>query len=157
MAALGYENVRRLYVPVDDSSRVSRVKCISQLNSQIHDLFDVEGPALDHVLERFAFEQLHGNEMAAVFFVDFMDRADIGVVKRGRCKCFPPKSFASGRIFFQFFRKELQRDVAAKLQILGFVDNTHAAATERTEYVVMRDRRSDHGVLSEECRAELRP
>jgi hypothetical protein len=43
--------------------------------------------------------------------------------------------------------KELQGNVAVKLEVLGLVDHAHAAATDLTQDLVMRDRRAQHGPM----------
>ena len=47
-------------------------------------------------------------------------------------------------VFSYLVRKELKRHEAAKFQILGFVNDPHAAAAHLLDYAVMRDRLTDH-------------
>jgi hypothetical protein len=90
-------------------------------------------------------QQLHGDESPAVSFIDLVDRADVWVIQRGRSKGLPLEAFASGRIFGQCFRQELQGNVATQLEIFGFVDDTHPAATEFFQNPVVRDGLPNHG------------
>jgi hypothetical protein len=47
------------------------------------------------------------------------------------------------RVFGYVIREELESNKAAKLHILSFVDNTHAAATEPLDNAVVRDDLAD--------------
>ena len=52
--------------------------------------------------------------------------------------------FACSGIVLQRFRQELQRDMAAQLEVFGLVDHTHAAATKLLHDAIVRDGLADH-------------
>src|SRR5438309_11004906 len=54
------------------------------------------------------------------------------------------KTFQGLGIVSYFFRQELQSHESAKARVLGFVDNTHAAAAELLNDAVVRDGLADH-------------
>ena len=54
------------------------------------------------------------------------------------------KRSSAGAIVGQLRRQELQRDVPAEPQVLGPVDDAHAAAAELFDDAVVRDRPADH-------------
>jgi len=89
------------------------------------------------VPECLAFKHLHGDEGPSVRFVDFVDRADIGVVQGGRSLGLPLKTAEGLWVVGKFVGKELQGDVAAELQVFGLVNHTHAAATDLAKDAVM--------------------
>ena len=76
----GHENVGRFDVAVNDSLGMGGVERVGDLRSEIKQLPKLHGLTVDAVLERFAFQQLHGDEMASAVLANFVDRADIGVV-----------------------------------------------------------------------------
>src|SRR5580700_954115 len=94
--------------------------------------------------QRISFQQFHGDEMLAVGFVDLVNRADVWVIKRGRSEGFPLESFTSSRIIFHLYRQELQRNMPVQLEVFGFVDHAHPAATELREDAVVRDSFANH-------------
>ena len=102
------------------------------------------------MLERFPFQQLHGDEVLTVRFVDPVNRADVRMIERGRRKGFPLESFAGSRIILQFLRQELQSDMPMQLEVFRFVHHTHAAATEFLQDAIVRDGCADHGELTRE-------
>ena len=82
--------------------------------------------------------------MLTVRFINLVNRADVRVIERGRSEGFPLKSFAGSRIVLHLSRQEFQRDVPVQLEVFGFVDHTHPAATELREDAIVRDGFADH-------------
>jgi hypothetical protein len=81
-----------------------------------------------------------------VLVVNFVDRADVGMVER-RCRLrFPLKAAERLRVAGDLSRKELERDEAVQLDILGFVHDAHTAAAELFDNAVVRESLADHGV-----------
>jgi hypothetical protein len=89
-------------------------------------------------------QQLHGDEVLAVRFVDLVNRADVRMIERRGSEGFPLELFAGGRIILQFLRQKLQGDMAVQLDVFGFVHHTHAAATELFQDPIVRDGLADH-------------
>ena len=84
MAALGDENICGFYVAVDDAFAwaASSASAISMASSSTVSISI--GTAADGVLERHAVEKLHGDEgRVPSCFVDFVNRADVGMVEGG--------------------------------------------------------------------------
>ncbi len=69
----------------------SSASAISMAKSQQR--FQSPSGAVDDVLQRRAFQKLHGDEGFAVLFTDVVDGADVGMVQRGGGFGFPPKAF----------------------------------------------------------------
>src|SRR5882762_2232918 len=127
-----------------DSLRMSRIEGIGDLHSEIQDFPDIEWLASNQVLQRLSLQQLHGDEVLAVRFVNFMDRADVGMIERGRSKCFALKSLPRSGIVLHIRGKKFQRDMPMQLKVLGFVHHTHTAATELLQDSIVRDGLADH-------------
>ena len=96
------------------------------------------------MLQRLSLQQFHGDEMFAVGFVDFVNRADVRMVERGGGEGFALKALAGRGIVLHVGRKKFQRDVAAQLEVFRFVDHTHPPAAQLRENAVMRNGFADH-------------
>ena len=91
------------------------------------------------MLQRQPIQKLHGDERLPVLLANVVNRANIGVVECRRCAGFTTKSFESLRVLRQFIRQELQGYKSPKLGVLGFVNDTHAAAAQLLDDAVMRN------------------
>ena len=110
--------------------RVRGVEGIGNLDGQIEQGFGIDGTAGDAVLQRLAFEKLHDDESLAVFLVDLVDGADVGMVQCRGGAGFALKTVESLAILGEFFGKKLESDEAAELDVFGAVNDTHAAAAQ---------------------------
>ena len=97
----------------------------------------------DAVLQRHAVQKLHGDEGLAVLLADVVNRADVGMVQRGRGLRFALKTVERLRIARDIFGQEFQRDEAVQARVLGLVDDAHAAAAELFDDAVVRDGLAD--------------
>ena len=77
--ALRDEDIRRFDVAVNDAFGVSRIERVGDLYAEIKDGSSAIGWP-DAMLQRFAFEILHGDKSLAVFLANLMDGADVRVV-----------------------------------------------------------------------------
>src|SRR6266404_6805741 len=80
VAALGDEDVCRLDVAVHDAFGVRGVQRIGKFNRKGEQDFNLDGIAVDAVLERLPIEVFHGDETLAVVFANFVDGADVRVI-----------------------------------------------------------------------------
>jgi hypothetical protein len=71
---------------------------------------------------------------------------DVWVVQRRGSLGFSQKTRQCLWVLGYIIRKKLKRDKAMKASVLGFVDDTHTAATELLEDTVVRDGLSDERV-----------
>ncbi len=122
---------------------VSRASAICAPRSS--SVSSLSGPGPEPVPQGLALEQLHRDEGLALVLVDVVDRADVGVLERGGGPRLALQPLERLRVPAELLRQELQRHAAAELQILGFVDDAHAAAAELREDAVVRDRLADQG------------
>ena len=81
LPSAGDEDICRLDVPVNDPLRVRRVQGVGKLDAQFQNLVRLEGLRADAVLQRFALQQLHGDEGPAFLLLHVVDGADVGVIQ----------------------------------------------------------------------------
>src|SRR5580658_4015811 len=150
LVAVGHENVGRLDVAVDDSLGVGSVESVGDLCAEIEQLLKIHrlvgGLAVDTAFERLAFQQLHGDEVTSAVLADLVDGADIRVIQSGGGARLALKTVERQRILFCLGRQELERDVAAQVDVLGLIDNTHPAAAQLRDDTVVGDGLADHAL-----------
>src|ERR1700722_19286301 len=95
------------------------------------------------MLERAAVEILHGNKGMAVLLRDLVNRADVGVIQRGGGSCLATESLERLRVAGDVLREKFQRNKAAELVVLGFVNDAHAATTEFLDHSIVGNDKSD--------------
>jgi hypothetical protein len=94
------------------------------------------------MLERLAFEILHGDEEAAAIFGDFVNRANVGMIQRGSGAGFTAKTLEGRGVFGNVVREKLEGNRAAKIDVFGFINDAHPAAAELFENAEVGDRRA---------------
>lgn len=139
MAAARDEQVRRFDVAMDDALRVGGIEGIRNLLPDIKDRRLRHRPRAERRLERVPLEQLHHEEALRLVPAEVVDRADVRVIERRGRPGFALEALDCGRVVCQFSGKELERDLPAEPQILGTVDDAHAAATEFFDDAVVGD------------------
>ena len=80
------------------------------------------------MLQRQPVQELHGNEVAALIFIDVVNRADVRVIQRRSGARFALESLDGNAVRGGTWGKELERYNPAKLGVLGLVDLAHATA-----------------------------
>ena len=107
-AACGDENIGGLDVSVDDALVMGGLESVSYLAAEFFYFIDSDRFfVVEEMLESLAFEQFHGDEHAAVGFVDFVDGADVGVIERGGGARFSLETLDGLRLVRQFRRGEI--------------------------------------------------
>src|SRR6267143_1622908 len=76
---------------------------------------------------------------------DLVDGANVGMIQCRGGLGLTLEASEHLRVACDVFGKELQRDETMEASILGLVDDSHTAATELLDDVVMRDGLADHG------------
>ncbi len=122
-----------------DSARVRGVQRIGNLNPQIHQLRRFQRTPVDRVLERRAFQVLHGNKSLAIFMSDVVYRADVGMIERRRRLRLALKTAQSLGIFRYVIGQELERDKTLEASVFGLKHHAHTAASEFLQNAVVRD------------------
>ena len=140
LAAIRHENVRRLDVPMDDPLRVRGLERVGDLDGEVKQFVRLERLARNAMLQGLSLQQLHRDEGLAFVLVDVVNRADVGMVERGRRLRFPLESFQSLPVPGEFCRQKLQGHSALQLAVLGLVHYPHAPAAQLLQDAVVGNR-----------------
>jgi hypothetical protein len=87
---------------------------LTYLRSQVQDHLHIRRLALNPVLERLPFEQLHGDEVPTISFINLINRADIRMIERGRQVRFALEPGQPLRIVRKRFRQDFNGYVAPR-------------------------------------------
>ena len=93
---------------------------------------------------RRILEKLHSNERFAVLVVNFVDRADIGVIQCGGGLGFALEAAEGLRVFGYVVGQELESHKATELHILSFIDHTHTTAAHLLDDAIVGYGLADH-------------
>jgi len=100
----------------------------------------------DAMLQRQPVQKLHGDERVAVLIVDFVDRANVGMVQRGSSLRLALEAGQSLSVFSDLVRQELQGHEAMQFYVFSLVDHAHPATAELFDNAVVRNGLADHGL-----------
>ena len=155
VAASGHEDVGGLDVAMHDALGVRRIERVGDLNAKVEEGVGFQGPARHAVLEGLAVEQFHDDEALALMLANLVNGADVGMVERGRGAGFAAETLDRLRVLGNLVGQKLQGDKAAQGDVLGLIDDPHAAAAQLLEDAVVRDGLADHcaRILRSEDRA----
>src|SRR5947209_13563094 len=109
---------------------VSGVEGVGDLDGEIEEGLGVDGAAHDAVLQGGAFEKLHGDEGLALVLSDLVNCTNVGMVQAGCGAGLAAEALERSGVMSDIGRKELEGYETAEFGVLGFVDDTHAAATQ---------------------------
>ena len=145
MALRSDEDVRGLDIAVKNAGGVRGVQRVDELEGEADRNRLGHSARGNHAFERAALEVLHGDEGAAVYLADVVDRADARMVQcRGRFRL-TMETIAGHRIVGDPIGEQLQGDEAVESAVLSLVDDAHAALAEDAEKLVVRDGAVRHG------------
>src|SRR5215469_2929673 len=96
------------------------------------------------MLESSSIQELHGDKGQSILVTNVVNGADVGVVQ-GRSRLgLTLKAGQSLRVSGYFIGQELQRYETMQPSVLGFINDTHPAATKPFRNAVVRDGLADH-------------
>ena len=127
--------------------RTCRLKRVRDLDAELQQGREFQGTAADPLVQGFALEQFHHDEVLAFVMIDLVDRADAGMVEGRGGPGLALKAFEHGRVLRHLRRQELDGDVPAELGVLRLVDDAHAATAELRGDLVVRDGLANHSVF----------
>ena len=93
----------------------------------------------EHHVQRLSLDELHGVEDDPAILADLVDRHDVGVVQPGRGPRLAAEPLQAPGVAGDRVGQDLQGDVPAQRQLLGLVDDAHAAAADLAEDAVVAD------------------
>jgi hypothetical protein len=126
-AVMCEHDVRRFDIAVDDPGMVRVVEAAADLDRDVERVAERQRSALQPLLERLAIVVRHGDErLPIVGRIHVVDRADIGMVERGRRLRFLDEPFARLRIARHVLRQELESDLTLQAHVLGAVHDAHS-------------------------------
>src|ERR1035438_8154005 len=129
---------------MDDSFRMRGVECVGNLDGERQQNLQIHRPPADAMLQRRAFQAFHGDEANAVAFADFINRANIGMVERGRRLCLTLKAVERLSIVGNLLGQKFQCDKATQGKISSPIDNTPPTAPKLLDDAVVRYGLADH-------------
>src|SRR6185295_19603870 len=142
----GDHQVRRLDVAVDDALLVGAAETEGGLGDEARRLGRGQGTLLELRRQGLAVVVGHDDEeLAFLGLVDLEDGAGVRVVeRRGRARLLEETLVGLDRRA-DVRRQELERHLAAELDVLRLVDDAHAAPAEALENLVVGNDAADHG------------
>ena len=123
---------------------VSLGTIVRDLHTNIQRVPHLKRLPLNPACQRFAVDILHYDEAVTTFFADFKHCADIRMIERSCCFCFPDEAFLTLFTHNGILRKELDGDLPVERSILGEIDLTHPARTQFAQDAVVIDGPSFH-------------
>ena len=125
---------------MDDAFGVGGIERAGHLDTGVEQFVKRQRAVGDLVLQRVPIEKFHGDEMLACEFIDFIDRADVGMIQRGGGARFALEALERPAVARHFGREKFQRDGAAKFRVDGVVDDAHTAAAKLFLDPIVRNR-----------------
>ena len=147
--ALHEKDVFRLQITVNDARAVRFGKALCALTDDANRGREVEKPNPRHaVVERLALEELHCNEGPAIVEpTGVVDVDDVRALDARSGPSFAEKTLDDDAGRAELGGEHLDRDVLAERELLGFVDRSHAAATDFTDHAIFAGEQLAHGNL----------
>src|SRR4029077_19682752 len=100
---------------------------------------------VDQVPECLSLQQFHRDERPTIDLINFIDRANVGMVKSGGSASLTAEAFERLRVTGKFIGKELQSDVPTEFEVFGFVHDAHTTAANLADNSVVGNRLA-HGL-----------
>ena len=115
---------------MENAFRMCRIECVGNLNRQLQQVLVSQGLSCNATLKSLSIHQFHRNEGLAFALVDFVNRADIGMVQGGGGSGLTLKALKCLMVAREFFWQEFQGYAATQLRIFSLIHHSHAAAAQ---------------------------
>ena len=149
LALIGDHDVAGFEIAVNDAGRVRAGQGVGDLDAVLQQLGRLQAAARDHAVQRAARDELHDDEIHAVFVADVVDGDDIGMIQRGRGLGFLHEAqLALARWPPVSGVRTLIATRRLQLRIASLVDDTHAALAQRLDNLVVSNGAANHGAVS---------
>ena len=114
------------------------------LDGDVEGFVELARAGFNPLIEPLAFEEGHRDEGLPFKLIDFVDRADIGMVQSRRRLRLTLKTLENVFVRDKVSRQKLQSHRALELGVVRLIDDTHPALTEFVGDLVVRDGSTDH-------------
>ena len=106
----------------------------------------VQRLAIDYVPERLTFQKFHCDEGSAIDLVDFVDRANVGVIQGGRGFSLPMEAAQRLMVPGHIVGQKFQGNETIQFDVLSLVNHTHPAAPKLLDDTIVRNGLADHSL-----------
>ena len=141
-----HHHVGGLEVAVGDAAVVGGGDSVGESDAVAEEVVEQQAAGRDQVREGLAVDELHGEEVGAVRFLDRVEDDDIGVVERRDGAGLALEAGEAFGVAGEVGRQDLQGNSAAELGVFGGVDGSHTAFTKEGGDSVVIEGLADHGV-----------
>src|SRR5690554_2473162 len=139
------DDIRGFEIAMDDALLVGFRQAGCNLRAHPHDLIERQRPVVQAIAQRRTVVARHRDERTAILrLIDFIYRADVGVIERRRRSSFTLEPLDGIRIAEELPRKKLERDGPIEARILYAIDYSHSPAAEFVDNAIVRYRLTDH-------------
>ena len=114
-----------------DAFLMRRRQRIPQSAGDLDDLLEGKPACADEPVKRLTFDELHGQEVDAVGFLDRVDGDDVRMVELGEGLRLATKTREPLRILRHFGGQDFERYVAAEFRVGGAIHLAHATGAKR--------------------------
>jgi len=133
------QDVRRFKVAMQDPAAVCVVDGVRHARDQRSNVVPLAGERSDAPVEAAAFGELHAEQRQAGMLADLVDRQDAGVIEARHGFDFATEAVEHAGHRQQLRQHDLERDHAPGVRLARAVDDTHAAAGDFVEQLVVAD------------------
>ena len=131
--------------------RMGRIERVGNLNAKIEQLQQAWMMPREVAVERLALNQLHGDEVFAIGFANFIDGRNVGMIQRRSRACFELEPLERLLVLGQVLRQELQRYAPAEMEVLRDPNGSHAARAKALDQLIVRDLTNEVTSLPRSC------
>lgn len=130
-AAVGFHHhVGGFQIAVNDASLVGCGQRAGERGANFDNSFNGHSVRRNHLIERLAFDELHGQKMDAIAFFDGKNGDDVRVIQRSDDARFALETSQAVGIVRHFGGQDFESYVALKLGVGGAVDLAHASCAD---------------------------
>jgi hypothetical protein len=137
-----YHHVRRLQVPVNDATLVSRAHRVGQRGRDRQQAIDLQTFRRDQGGERAPADQLHREEVNPPLLFDAVDRDDSRVMERSDGPRLAAEPLEAIRLAGELGREDLHGDLPSELHVEGPEHDSHSAPADLLEEAIVGEDRS---------------
>jgi hypothetical protein len=141
------EHVGRLHVAMHQAARMGRIEGARHLGEDPDRLVRIEAAPLQSLLQVATFDVAHGDEQEVLSRPGLVDGDDVGMVDRGGELRLAKEAVTERLVLGEAGSEQLERDPPLEPQVLGQIDDAHAAEAEQRLDPVAGELGADPGVV----------